>query len=126
MAKTALAYAKKASQIGKKVPARCAGGAHTAGRHPESYTRIPAIARARARSTTSTRLLGCWRQVVIAVKSSGDGDPMTNRALASVMREANALDVSRDVIDRNIKKALDPVTADYKERLGATRLHGAT
>jgi len=71
MAKTALAYAKKASYIGKKV--------------------------------------------VVAVKASGDGDPNSNRALAAVMREANALDVPKDVVDRNIKKALDPVTADYKE-----------
>jgi len=51
MAKTALAYAKKASYIGK--------------------------------------------QVIVAVKSTGDGDPITNRQLASVMREANALDVPK-------------------------------
>jgi len=70
MAKTALAYAKKASYIGKKV--------------------------------------------VIAVKSGGD-DPETNRALASVLREANSLDVPKDVVERNIKKAMDPVTEDYKE-----------
>jgi len=70
MAKTALAYAKKASYIGKKV--------------------------------------------VIAVKAAGD-DPSTNRQLAAVMREANSLDVPRDVIERNVKKAMDPVTADYKE-----------
>eukprot|EP00316_Scyphosphaera_apsteinii_P009513 CAMPEP_0119312392 /NCGR_PEP_ID=MMETSP1333-20130426/26242_1 /TAXON_ID=418940 /ORGANISM="Scyphosphaera apsteinii, Strain RCC1455" /LENGTH=234 /DNA_ID=CAMNT_0007317003 /DNA_START=207 /DNA_END=911 /DNA_ORIENTATION=+ len=70
MAKTALAYAKKASYIGKKV--------------------------------------------VIAVKAAGS-DPNSNRALASVLREANALDVPKDVVERNIKKALDPVTADYKE-----------
>jgi len=51
MAKTALAYAKKASYIGKKV--------------------------------------------VVAVKAAGDGDPNSNRALAAVMREANALDVPK-------------------------------
>ena len=52
MAKTALAYAKKASYIGK--------------------------------------------QVVIAVKSGGD-DPDANLQLAAVMREANALNVPKDV-----------------------------
>ena len=52
MAKTALAYAKKASYIGK--------------------------------------------QVVIAVKSGGD-DPDSNLQLAAVMREANALNVPKDV-----------------------------
>ena len=52
MAKTALAYAKKASYVGK--------------------------------------------QVVIAVKSGGD-DPVTNLQLAAVIREANALNVPKDV-----------------------------
>ena len=52
MAKTALAYAKKASYIGKKI--------------------------------------------VIVVKAGGD-DPATNLQLAAVMREANALNVPRDV-----------------------------
>jgi len=70
MAKTADAYAKKASYIGK--------------------------------------------QVVIAVKASGP-DPTINRVLASVIREAQSLDVPKDVIDRNIKRASDPDTADYKE-----------
>lgn len=70
MAKTALAYAKKASYIGKKV--------------------------------------------FIAVKEGGD-DPSVNRVLASVLSEANSLNVPKDVVDRNIKKAMDPVTADYKE-----------
>ncbi len=50
----------------------------------------------------------------MAVKAGGD-NPETNRALAAVMREANALDVPRDVVERNIKKAMDPVTAEYKE-----------
>lgn len=32
-----------------------------------------------------------------------------------MLSEANALNVPKDVIQRNIKKAMDPVTADYKE-----------
>ena len=79
MAKTALAYAKKASYIGKKV--------------------------------------------VMAVKAAGD-DPVTNRALGAVIREANALDVPKDVVERNIKKAMDPVTADYKELTYEAYGHG--
>ena len=59
MAKTALANAKKASYIGKKV--------------------------------------------VIAVKAGGD-DPSINRQLAAVMKEANSLDVTKDVVERNIKR----------------------
>lgn len=54
------------------------------------------------------------KKVVIAVKASGP-DPGTNKALESVIREANALDVAKDVIDRNIKRALEPASADYKE-----------
>jgi len=70
MAKTALAYAKKASYIGKKV--------------------------------------------VIAVKASGD-DPSINRQLAAVMAEANALNVPKDVVNKNIKRAMDTDTANYDE-----------
>jgi len=70
MAKTALAYAKKASYIGKKV--------------------------------------------VIAVKSGGD-DPSINRGLAAVMAEANALNVPKDVIKNNVKRAMDTDTANYDE-----------
>jgi len=70
MAKTALAYAKKASYVGK--------------------------------------------QVVIAVKSGGD-DPASNLQLAAAMREANALNVPKDVVERNVKKAMDPTTAAAKE-----------
>jgi YebC/PmpR family DNA-binding regulatory protein len=54
------------------------------------------------------------KKVIIAVKASGP-DPDINRALAGVIREANALEVLKDVIDRNIKRALEPDTSDFKE-----------
>ena len=79
MAKTALANAKKASYIGKKV--------------------------------------------VIAVKAGGD-DPAINRQLAAVMKEANAMDVTKDVVDRNIKRAMDDDTSDYKELTYEAYGHG--
>jgi len=79
MAKTALANAKKASYIGKKV--------------------------------------------VIAVKAGGD-DPSINRQLAAVMKEANSLDVTKDVVDRNIKRAMQADTADFKELVYEGYGHG--
>lgn len=79
MAKTALANAKKASYIGKKV--------------------------------------------VIAVKAGGD-DPSINRQLAAVMKEANSLDVTKDVIDRNVKRAMQADTSDYKELVYEGYGHG--
>ena len=79
MAKTALANAKKASYIGKKV--------------------------------------------VIAVKAGGD-DPSINRQLAAVMKEANSLDVTKDVVERNIKRAMDADTSDYKELVYEGYGHG--
>jgi hypothetical protein len=79
MAKTALAYAKKASYIGKKV--------------------------------------------VIAVKSGG-GDPTINRQLAAVMAEANALNVPKDVIKNNVKRALDKDTSSYEELTYEVYGHG--
>ena len=54
------------------------------------------------------------KKVIIAVKAGGD-DPDINIALAAAMREANALNVPKDVIERNVKKALDPNTAAAKE-----------
>jgi len=79
MAKTALAYAKKASYIGKKV--------------------------------------------VIAVKAGGD-DPSINRQLAAVMSEANALNVPKDVVTKNIKRAMDTDTASYDEYVYEAYGHG--
>jgi len=79
MAKTALAYAKKASYIGKKV--------------------------------------------VIAVKAGGD-DPTINRPLAAVLAEANALNVPKDVVNKNIKRAMDTDTANYDELTYEAYGHG--
>lgn len=79
MAKTALAYAKKASYIGKKV--------------------------------------------IVAVKAGGD-DPTINRVLASCMAEANALNVPKDVVNKNIKRAMSTDTADFKELTYEAYGHG--
>ena len=70
MAKTAAAYTKKASYIGKKI--------------------------------------------VMAVKAGGP-NPDANRALGLVIKEAQALDVGKDVVTRNIKKASETDTGDFKE-----------
>ena len=79
MAKTALAYAKKASYIGK--------------------------------------------QVVVAVKAGGD-DPSINRQLASVMAEANAMNVPKDVVNKNIKRAMSSDTANFDELTYEAYGHG--
>jgi len=51
---------------------------------------------------------------VIAVKAGGD-DPSINRQLAAVMSEANALNVPKDVVNKNVKRAMDTDTASYDE-----------
>lgn len=79
MAKTAIAYAKKASYIGKKV--------------------------------------------VQAVKAGGD-DTSSNLELAKVISEAKALNVPKDVVDKNIKRALSADTADYEEYVYEAYAHG--
>jgi len=71
MAKTAAAYTKKASLIGKKIK--------------------------------------------VAVQAGGP-DPASNRALGLVIKEAQALNVKREIVDRNIKAASGGGdTADFKE-----------
>ena len=54
------------------------------------------------------------KKIQIAVKQGG-ANPDSNRQLGLVIREAQANDVPRDVVDRNIKKASEPNTADFKE-----------
>lgn len=71
------------------------------------------MAKSQAQLAKKSSYIG--KKVIVAVKASGP-DPTTNRALAGVIREANALQVLRDVVDRNIKRALEPDTADFKER----------
>jgi len=63
------------------------------------------------------------KKVVIAVKSGGD-DPSINRQLAAVMAEANALNVPKDVVQKNIKRAMDTDTADYDELTYEAYGHG--
>ena len=71
MAKTAAAYTKKASLIGKKIK--------------------------------------------VAVRAGGP-DPDSNRALGLIIKEAQALNVKREIVDRNIKAASEGKDgADFKE-----------
>ena len=46
---------------------------------------------------------------------AGGADPLGNRALEQLLKECKQNDVPNDVIDRNIKKASDANTADFKE-----------
>ncbi|KAH8055798.1 hypothetical protein JL722_8151 [Aureococcus anophagefferens] len=79
MAKTAAAYTKKASLIGKKIK--------------------------------------------VAVRAGGP-DPDSNRALGLIIKEAQALNVKREIVDRNIKAAARQDGADFKELTYELYLHG--
>ena len=52
------------------------------------------------------KIAGFVKKVVVAVKAGGD-DPGINRQLAAVMAEANAMNVPKDVVTKNIKRAMD-------------------
>jgi YebC/PmpR family DNA-binding regulatory protein len=80
MAKTALAYAKKASYIGKKV--------------------------------------------FMAVRAGKSDDPKTNLELAKILAEATALQVPKDVVTKNMKRALDSDTSNYDELTYEAYGHG--
>ena len=85
---------------------------------PRAHARHPPTARgARAayrRAAASLTPPGACagKKVVVAVKAGGD-DPSINRALAAIIREAMSLDVPKDVIDRNIKRASESTTVSY-------------
>ena len=55
------------------------------------------------------------KKIKVAVKAGGP-DPDANRALGLIIKEAQALNVKRDIVDRNIKAASsDKDGADFKE-----------
>ena len=104
---------------------------------PKRYTQAPPAIATLPERTRRTQASYIGKKVVIAVKAGGD-DPDTNLALAAVIRESNALNVPKDVrrlgrlaapqrrrlltrtprpqvIERNVKKAMDPGTAAAKE-----------
>lgn len=55
------------------------------------------------------------RQITIAVKESGIGDPDLNVKLKRAIQNAKSVQMPKDRIDAAIKKALGNDTADYKE-----------
>lgn len=63
------------------------------------------------------------KKIIQAVKAGGP-DPLVNRMLATVIQEAKTSNVPNDVIDRNVKKASDASTANYKESLFEFYGHG--
>lgn len=64
------------------------------------------------------------KKIVVAVKATGISDPSQNQQLAAVMKEANVLNVPKEVVTRNVKKALDPNTAAAKEMVFEAYGHG--
>lgn len=54
------------------------------------------------------------KKIIMVVKAGGP-DPEQNRALAAVIANAKVSNVPNDVIKRNIDKASEKATADYKE-----------
>eukprot|EP01041_Mallomonas_annulata_P001786 gene1786-3469_t len=63
------------------------------------------------------------KKIIMAVKAGGP-DPVVNRQLATVIADAKASNVPKDIVDRNIAKASAAATADYKESLFEFYGHG--
>lgn len=57
------------------------------------------------------------REMIIAVKQGGSGDPKYNSALATVIAKAKAVNMPKDNIKRTIDKALASGSGDNYERL---------
>lgn len=54
------------------------------------------------------------KQIAQAVRSGG-ADPIANAKLREVLLQAKAAQLPTDIIDRNLKKAVDKNSADYSE-----------
>ena len=63
------------------------------------------------------------KEIIIAVKLGGD-DPKTNPRLRLALQKAKAVNLPKDNIDRNIKKASQSDTASYEEVLYEIYGHG--
>ena len=92
---------------------------HTSPKHTQSSPHTPFVLFV----TDAKKASYIGKKVVIAVKASGD-DPAINRQLAAVMAEANALNVPKDVVNKNIKRAMDTDTANYDELTYEGYAHG--
>ena len=57
------------------------------------------------------------REIIVAVKEGGSGDPANNSRLATVIAKAKAANMPNDNIKRTIEKALGSGNADNFERV---------
>ena len=57
------------------------------------------------------------REIIVAVKTGGSGDPKNNSKLATVITKAKAVNMPKDNIKRNIDKALASGNSDSYENL---------
>ncbi|MCL2343875.1 MAG: YebC/PmpR family DNA-binding transcriptional regulator, partial [Firmicutes bacterium] len=57
------------------------------------------------------------REMIVAVKEGGSGDPVNNSRLAAVITKAKAVNMPSDNIKRTIEKALGSGNADNFERI---------
>ena len=55
------------------------------------------------------------KKLIMAVKQGGSADPVANRALADVIKQAKAANVPNSNIERAIKKASESNAADFSE-----------
>ena len=63
-----------------------------------------------------TKLYGRYGKLIAqTVKQGGSADPVANAALGKLLKQAQAANVPRDLIERNIKKAAEGKSGDYFE-----------
>lgn len=63
------------------------------------------------------------KKIIMAVKAGGP-DPVSNRLLNQLLQEAKDANVPKDIITRNIEKAVNAAQADFKESVFEYYGHG--
>ena len=66
------------------------------------------------------------REIIVAVKTGGSGDPANNSRLATVIAKAKAANMPNDNIKRTIDKALGSGNTDSYENRHCTRATAPT
>jgi hypothetical protein len=62
-----------------------------------------------------SKLYGKIGKLIVQAAKAGGADPASNMRLKEVLAQAKLADCPKDIVDRNLKKAVDKSQADYSE-----------
>jgi transcriptional/translational regulatory protein YebC/TACO1 len=68
-----------------------------------------------AQDLKKSKLYGKIGKLIVQAAKAGGADPASNMRLKEVLAQAKLADCPKDIVDRNLKNAVDKSQADYSE-----------